>query len=101
MDIKQKELAELLAERLTALARQDRRAITRLVGRRVACRDKLADQPNVRTVDVGYGPQIGLLGVLNGILGVGEYVITAKFNRCDEVVSFESCKFSDLNPIAE
>lgn len=67
------ELADYLINRLNEIASHDRIALAALIEQRVPCNASLADHP---TVQVSIDPndpmkqaKVGLLGILNGIVG--------------------------------
>jgi len=62
--------ADIIIERLNSMAEADSDAVMRLIETRVTCNDELAEHP---TCQVGQDESgectVGLLGILNGILG--------------------------------
>lgn len=65
----QEELADLMIERLNEIARHDPEAIAKLIEQRVPCNDEMAEHPTVQ-VNTDYGgPRVGVLGLLNGLVG--------------------------------
>lgn len=55
---------------LNELARLDPVAMLALVGQRVPCNQAIVDHPTVQVTDHAGHPEVGLLGVLNGLFGV-------------------------------
>lgn len=65
-------LALDICEYLNELVAIDPAAIQRLMGSRVACNDGLLNHPTTQvSVTEGVGPCVGVLGLLNGLIGVG------------------------------
>ncbi len=63
------EHAQRIIDFLNELVAIDREAIEKLIEFRVPCNQALADHPTVQVESVGYGPRVGLLGLLNGLVG--------------------------------
>ena len=55
---------------LNDLFKADRVAMTNLVGSRIHCNTTLANHPTCLIMDTDMGPTVGLLGIINGFLGV-------------------------------
>jgi hypothetical protein len=64
------ELADLIIERLNDIAETDRAAIDALLKVRVLCNEAMATHPTVQVVGLEDGGMVGVLGILNGIVGV-------------------------------
>ena len=70
MTIDKEELADFIIERLNEFAETDPDAVRALVNARVPCNEALARHPTVQVSYRGDGkPLVGLLGILNGIVG--------------------------------
>jgi len=66
-------LADLLIDRLNEILKTDPVALNALVSHRVPCNDELAKHSTVQVHDDGINPTtVGLLGVLNGLVGAIE-----------------------------
>ncbi len=63
------ELADLIIKRMNEFCKCDRDAINMLMNTRVHCNDDLADHPTVQVRDYDGPTSVGLLGILNGIVG--------------------------------
>ena len=64
------ELADLIIERLNEITEADPLAMEFLVEARVPCNDTLARHPSVQVIALGGNPPtVGVLGILNGIVG--------------------------------
>jgi hypothetical protein len=64
------EHAQRIVDFLNELVAIDREAIEQLIEFRVPCNQALADHTTVQVESQGYGPRVGLLGLLNGLVGV-------------------------------
>jgi hypothetical protein len=62
------ELAESVIVYMNEIMDKDRKAVHTLVELRVPCNDALADHPTVQVT----GNVVGLLGILNGLIGIKE-----------------------------
>ena len=62
--------ADYVVEFLNSLLVIDKAAVQRLVDARTPCNQALADHPTVQCGKRGDGFEVGILGVLNGLLGV-------------------------------
>jgi hypothetical protein len=64
-------MADLLIERLNEIAGHDPVAMGKLIDARVPCNDALADHPSVQVHDFDDDkpPVVGMLGILNGLVG--------------------------------
>lgn len=71
-----KEIAQIIIDRMNDALTYDREAVMNLVEKRVTCNEKMADHPSIQVVGKymsntkEYLFQVGLLGILNGIAGV-------------------------------
>lgn len=65
----QEQLADLVIDRLNEIAKHDPEAIAKLIGQRVPCNDELADHPTVQVHQELGMTRVGMLGILNGIVG--------------------------------
>ena len=65
------ELADLFIERLNEISKADPVAMEWLLENRTTCTKKLADHPSVQVyaAEDGEPPRVGMLGILNGIVG--------------------------------
>lgn len=76
---------------LNSMLEHDGLAISRLVGHRVGCNDRLAGHPTAQVGARGDGFEIGMLGVLNGIFAEvpnGAGPIAAEVDGGGKVVRF-------------
>lgn len=63
------QLADLIIERLNEIAMHDKEAMAKLIEQRVPCNEQLVEHPTVIAfADMG-PPEVGMLGILNGIVG--------------------------------
>ena len=73
MILTKEELADLLIERLNEITKVDPEAMGRLIAARVPCNEELADHPTVQVRALkGEPPAVGVLGLLNGLVGIIE-----------------------------
>lgn len=71
--VTKEQLADHLIAGLNEIARTDKIALGALIEHRVPCNDELAGHPTVQVHDDGINPTtVGLLGILNGLVGVIE-----------------------------
>lgn len=63
-------LADLVIERLNDIAKTDPAAITAMIKVRISCNEAMANHPTAQVIGTDSGGMIGLLGVVNGIVGV-------------------------------
>ena len=56
-------------ELLNDVLERDRNAITRLINMRVDCDETLSRHPTLQVQKIGDSYRVGVLGILNGILG--------------------------------
>ena len=63
------DLADLLIKRLNEISKTDPTAMEWLLKNRVECNDALADHPTVQVNSEGDKPMVGMLGILNGLVG--------------------------------
>jgi hypothetical protein len=89
-------LADLVIERLNDIAKTDPAAITAMIKTRVSCNEAMANHPTAQVIGTDGGGMIGLLGVVNGIVGVipdgakrGWGYITAYMDDDGNFVRFE------------
>lgn len=81
------EMADHFVVRLNEMVEQDRRVMHELIEHRVSCNDSLATHPTVQVA----GNKVGLLGVLNGLIGVdqdGWGYLAADFDDSGKLVRF-------------
>lgn len=79
-----------------ALAR-DREAITRLVNMRIACNDRLAAHETVQVRLYDRTPMVGVLGLINGILGDNQAAVIGAEGPLDSAGRFlQVRRFVDL-----
>jgi len=86
-------LADRIIDALNDFVASDREALHKLVETRVPCNQALADHPTVQVFGSALGepPTVGLLGILNGIVGVdsdGWGFIAASFDDQGQLVKF-------------
>lgn len=77
---------------LNDLLVKDRDAIEKLIEARVECNDAMADHDTVQVVPVGSKCFVGLLGILNGIIGInskGDGYIMACYDSNNKLIKFE------------
>ena len=67
--ITKEELADLLIERLNEIAKVDPEAMGKLIETRVSCNKALQNHPTVQTCTAAF-PCVGMLGIINGLVGV-------------------------------
>jgi len=60
-----------VVNKLNEMNALDPSVIAKLIAFRVPCNQALADHPTVQVGNTGKGFEVGLLGVLNGLIGVG------------------------------
>ena len=66
-------LADFFIERLNEIAQADPEAMGKLIATRVPCNEALADHPTVQVRALkGEPPAVGVLGLLNGLVGIIE-----------------------------
>ncbi len=81
-----------------ALAR-DPGAITDLVNMRVPCDTLLSSHPTIHTTRIGDENKLGVLGLLNGVLGVSQAGVIGAEGKMTGTGSFRSIgRFVDLRP---
>ncbi|MEQ8666946.1 MAG: hypothetical protein RIC16_14595 [Rhodospirillales bacterium] len=79
-----------------ALAR-DPEAITQLINLRVPCRKKLGDHPTIRIALYGDEYRVGILGLINGILGDSPSGVIGAEGPLDDAGQFTRIKrFVDM-----
>ncbi|MCA8940412.1 MAG: hypothetical protein KDB07_11410 [Planctomycetes bacterium] len=61
-------IATQFAEMLNELLEEDREAVTALIEQRVDCNDGFADHPHVTVLKAGTTCQVGMLGLINGLI---------------------------------
>lgn len=66
-----RQFAQKVVDFLTEIHRADPDALTALVSSRVPCNRALADHPTIQTGETDDGFEVGLVGILNGLCGVG------------------------------
>jgi hypothetical protein len=79
---------------LNELVKVDKEAVKNLVETRVPCSEKLTEHPTVQVLvdENGQNPKIGIMGILNGLIGVHESgygYIAAVYNDYDGFEGFE------------
>lgn len=67
--ITKEQLADMLIERLNEISRTDPVAMTKLVSARVPCNEEMASHSSVQVDCSTEHPTVGLLGILNGLVG--------------------------------
>lgn len=77
-----KEITNLLNELLDL----DSTAISSLIDSRVNCNDRIVDHPTVTVANDG----LGVLGILNGILGKHGMVLVANYDENNNLTSFST-----------
>jgi hypothetical protein len=89
-------LADQFIDVLNELVEADRVAIEKLIVYRVSCNETLGVHPTVQTVLDGEAYTVGLLGILNGLVGVVESgpkegwgFIAAVFDDDGKLVKFQ------------
>jgi len=89
------ELADLIIERLNKILDYDKNAISNLLSTRVLCNQAIADHPTVQVLFTGSVTKVGVLGLINGLVGVipeGKYknwgYITAEVDDDDNILYF-------------
>lgn len=88
-----KQLAAEMCEYLNDLIATDREAIHRLVESRQECNQALHDHPTVQvSTPTPDGPVVGMLGILNGFIGVDDqsmgYLIGCFDDATGELIRF-------------
>jgi hypothetical protein len=88
-------LADQFIHILNELLEADSTAIEALIGHRVPCNESLAVHPTVQVAQDREGHTVGLLGILNGLVGViesgpkeGWGLITATFDDAGKLTHF-------------
>lgn len=87
-----KELPQTLSEKIILLLQEacvlDNKAITELVLSRIECNQELAEHATIQVYkDKDNKTIVGLLGIINGILGeLNSPLIAAKFNKENTVI---------------
>lgn len=92
LEFKHKLLANLIIKFMNELLELDRVTISKLIDTRIICNELLANHP---TVQVNSEHEVGLLGILNGLVGIkdnGYGYITAVFDDDNNIVRFEKTK---------
>lgn len=86
---------EALAERVITLLNElveiDRDAIEKLVNYRVACNRKLGEHPTVQVGIEDDVHRVGLVGILNGVVGVDDYLngaVAVEYGKDGKLVRF-------------
>jgi hypothetical protein len=69
LNITEKEFAEYIVNFMNELLEYDKNAIACLIANRVPCNEKLSDHPTVQVMRQNDGYTVGLLGILNGLIG--------------------------------
>jgi hypothetical protein len=97
-EFQETDLVTLVVDSLNEYLDLDREAITSLVEFRVPANDCLLNHPSVKVVlDEGPRPMVGILGILNGIIGglPGSQTrcVTAVFDDHDKLLRFELTEF--------
>ena len=67
--ISKEDLADLLIERLNEITKHDAVALGKLIGARVECNKHLLEHPTVQVATHDGPTKVGLLGILNGLVG--------------------------------
>jgi len=73
--------------------------LAKLINQRVSCTEKLGDDPHVQVRQTKTELQVGILGILNGILseyGSG-FCIHAVYDDQDQLVRFEEHECEEAN----
>jgi hypothetical protein len=87
---------------LNSMLRADPEAMAALVAHRVPCNDELADHPTCQ-VSPGEHPTVGLLGVLNGAMGItpdGAGYLCAELTEDGQLLGFK-LTHEDQPPVAD
>lgn len=88
-------VAQLIVSVMNDAIGQDREAIEKLVAARVPCNEGLAQHPTIQVGKHKEASGVGLLGILNGIVGVdvdGWGCIAANFDDDGKLSHFELLK---------
>jgi hypothetical protein len=70
--MKNQELGEAIVSLLNEINEMDPSVLPALIEHRVPCNQKLADHPTVQVGKDADGYEVGILGILNGLLGTKE-----------------------------
>lgn len=84
-------LARRFAAFLNGLLEVDRHAVTELIEHRVKCNHRMKTHPTVQVVVDQDIPRVGMLGILNGMLGIDESgtgPLVARFDDDGKLVEF-------------
>jgi hypothetical protein len=101
-ETKQKLAAEIV-DYLNEILRVDPQAITALIDNRIACNQELSDHPTLQVSGTVGSPTVGLLGIINGLVGVradGWGYITAVYDDeegRERLTHFERSKERDAS----
>lgn len=87
---------EQIVARLNSMLEADRPAMAALLANRVPCNEKLADHPTCQVMMQHGGFYVGLLGVLNGLLGESAS-IKAIFDDPEEPGGLTLVRFEAIN----
>lgn len=71
--------APKLVDWLNGLVAIDAECVRRLIEARMPCNEAMADHPHVQVAPAGDGFEVGLLGILNGMVGPSGERIAAMF----------------------
>jgi hypothetical protein len=86
-------LADYIISFLNELVKVDLQALEALVETRVPCNEILAQHPTVQVTTTDEGAKVGLLGILNGIVGArpedGWGYIAANFGDDGHLIDFQ------------
>lgn len=86
------ELAERSCRLLNNMLKLDPTAVMALINQRVPVNADLADHPTIQSLHHRYGFSVGILGILNGLIGVnsaGSGVLAAVLDKDHNIVKFE------------
>ena len=100
----QREQAQLIVDRLNDMMLYDAEAMHKLCETRVPCNQALTDHPTVQVLDAqdGTPPKVGMLGVLNGLVGTrstgGGYIAGNYDDETGQLLEFQVLDDVDVKP---
>jgi hypothetical protein len=83
------EIAERVTSLMNELLELDPSAVRELIDSRVGCDDRIANHPHVQVMSDEGGCRLGVMGILNGLIGSdGKRFVSANFDNDGNLIGF-------------
>lgn len=80
--------ADYIVAFLNELVKVDPKALQALIESRVECNEIIAKHPSVQVQTTEQGHRLGVLGLLNGLVGSTDSFIAASFDKSGQLIGF-------------